>query len=196
VKNFFALLLLSAGTPMLLMGDEMRHSQRGNNNAYCQDNELAWLDWNLLRRHADVHRFVSVLNAFRQRRDVVFDGHHLSLNALLQKAQIAWHGVELDCPDWSQHSRSIAFTLRSFFGSFEFHGMLNAYWEPLTFEIPAVTEESRSVWRRCIDTALPAPDDIVPWATAPSVSRTTYTVSPRSMVLLARALPAANVPSQ
>jgi glycogen operon protein len=190
VKNFFALLLLSAGTPMLLMGDEMRHSQRGNNNAYCQDNELAWLDWNLLKRHTDVHRFVSTLNAFRQRRDVVFEGRNLSLNALLQRAHIDWHGVELDCPDWSQNSRSIAFTLQSFFGRFEFHGMLNAYWEFLTFELPPVTEPSQSGWRRCIDTALPSPDDIAPWATAPSVSGTTYTVAPRSLVLVARALPA------
>ena len=136
---------------------------------------------------------MSTLNAFRQRRDVVFEGRHLSLNALLRKAQIAWHGVELDCPDWSAHSRSLAFTLQSFFGRFEFHGMMNAYWEPLTFELPALPEASQGAWRRCIDTALPSPDDIVLWATAPSLSQTTYTVSPRSMVLLARALPAPSV---
>ncbi len=194
VKNFFALLLLSAGTPMLLMGDEMRHSQQGNNNAYCQDNELAWLDWSLLKRHADIHRFVSALNALRQRRDVVIEGRPMSLNALLQRAQIAWHGVKLDCPDWSEHSRSLAFTLQSMFGRFLFHGMLNAYWEPLTFELPPVPEESQSVWRRCIDTALPAPDDIAPWATAPGVTRPTYTVEPRSFVVLARSLPAPSVP--
>ena len=58
VKNFFALELLSAGTPMLLMGDEVRRTQRGNNNAYCQDSEISWFDWSLLERHADIHRFV------------------------------------------------------------------------------------------------------------------------------------------
>ena len=73
VKNFFALELLAAGTPMLLMGDEVRRTQRGNNNAYCQDSEISWFDWTLLERHADIHRFVKTLNAFRQRRDVVVE---------------------------------------------------------------------------------------------------------------------------
>ena len=58
---------------MLSMGDEMRRTQRGNNNAYCQDNEISWLDWTLLERHRDVHRFVKSLIAFRMRRDVVLD---------------------------------------------------------------------------------------------------------------------------
>ena len=71
VKNFFALELLSAGTPMLLMGDEVRRTQKGNNNAYCQDSDISWFDWSLLERHGDIHRFVKALNRFRQRRDVV-----------------------------------------------------------------------------------------------------------------------------
>ena len=71
VKNFLALELLAAGTPMLLMGDEVRRTQQGNNNAYCLDAEVNWLDWSLRERHADVYRFVKALNAFRQRRDVV-----------------------------------------------------------------------------------------------------------------------------
>ncbi len=68
MKNFLALVLLAAGTPMLLMGDEVRRTQRGNNNAYCQDNEISWFDWTLLEQHADIHRFVRELAAFRQRR--------------------------------------------------------------------------------------------------------------------------------
>src|SRR5512147_2723673 len=71
VKNFLALTLLAVGAAMVLMGDEVRRTQRGNNNAYCQDNELAWLDWSLCERHADVHRFVKLLTAFHHRRDVV-----------------------------------------------------------------------------------------------------------------------------
>ena len=66
VKNFFTLELLSAGTPMLLMGDEVRRTQRGNNNAYCQDSDISWFDWSLLERHADIHRFVKGLIRFRQ----------------------------------------------------------------------------------------------------------------------------------
>ena len=88
VKNLLAVLLLSAGTPMLLMGDEMRRTQRGNNNAYCQDGTISWLDWSLLERHDDVRRFVKELNAFRQRRDMAHERTKWTLNELLQKAEI------------------------------------------------------------------------------------------------------------
>jgi glycogen operon protein len=191
VKNFLALALLSAGTPMLLMGDEARRTQRGNNNAYCQDNEIGWFDWSLVERHADIHRFVRLLNAFRQRRDVVAERSSLTLNQLLRRAQLEWHGVALNRPDWADHSHSLAFTLRSLRGRFALHGMLNAYWEPLTFEVPPVPAEAPQGWRRCMDTALPSPDDIHLWNEAPTFTGGTYVVQPRSIVVLARALPPA-----
>jgi glycogen operon protein len=185
VKNFFALDLLAAGTPMLLMGDEVRRTQRGNNNAYCQDSDLSWFDWSLLERHGDIHRFVRALNRFRQRRDIVAE-RTLSLNQLLRRAHIEWHGVALNRPDWRNHSHSLAVTLRSLRGSFLLHAMLNAYWEPLTFELPPMSAEPR--WRRCIDTALDSPDDICPWESAPVVRQATYEVQSRSVVVLALAL--------
>ena len=188
VKNFLALELLAAGTPMLLMGDEMRQTQRGNNNAYCQDGDISWLDWSLLERHADIRRFVKALIAFRQRRDVVAESGRLSLNQLLERAKIQWHGVALDRPDWGEHSHSLAFTLRSIKVRFLLHVMLNAYWGPLTFKLPPVPVESQQSWRRFIDTALASPDDIHPWDELPSVAQATYVVQPRSIVLLARAL--------
>ncbi|MBS0522239.1 MAG: glycogen debranching protein GlgX, partial [Proteobacteria bacterium] len=188
VKNFFALQLLAAGTPMLLMGDEVRRTQKGNNNAYCQDSEISWFDWSLLKRHGDIHRFVKVLNEFRQRRDLVTDGRALSLNQLLRRVRIEWHGVALGRPDWDDHSHSLAFTLRGLGGRFLLHSMLNAYWEPLTFELPAVPAESREAWRRCIDTARDTPDDICPWPAAVVVTQAKYVVQPRSVVLLALAL--------
>jgi isoamylase len=160
VKNFFALELLSAGTPMLLMGDEVRRTQRGNNNGYCQDSDISWFDWSLLERHADIHRFVKALNEFRQRRDTVTEAERLSLNEVLRRARIEWHGVALNRPDWSDHSHSFAFAVRSLGGRFLLHGMLNAYWEPLAFELPPLAPGSRQSWRRCIDTALNAPHDI------------------------------------
>jgi isoamylase len=188
VKNFLALLLLAAGTPMLLMGDEVRRTQRGNNNAYCQDSDISWFDWSLLERHSDIHRFVKALNSFRQRRDIVLEGGALSLNQLLSRARIEWHGVALKRPDWSDHSHSLAFTLRSLRARFLLHGMLNAYWEPLTFELPPVPAERQQAWRRCIDTALESPNDICTWQTAPVVRQARYVVQPRSVVLLALAL--------
>jgi isoamylase len=188
VKNFFALTLLAVGTPMVLMGDEVRRTQRGNNNAYCQDSDISWFDWSLLERHGDIHRFVKGLNGFRQRRDVVVEGTALSLNQLLRRARIEWHGVALKRPDWSDHSHSLAFTLRSLRSRFLLHGMLNAYWESLTFELPAMPAGGQQAWRRCIDTALDSPDDICPWETAPVVTQAMYVAQPRSVVLLALAL--------
>jgi isoamylase len=188
VKNFFALLLLAAGTPMLLMGDEVRRSQQGNNNAYCQDSELNWFDWRLQERHADVHRFVKALTAFRQRRDVLAETGTLSLNQLLERAKIDWHGVALNRPDWGESSHAIAFTLRSIRGRFLLHGIFNAFWGPLTFELPPVPDGLTERWRRCIDTALPSPDDIAPWETAPAVGGASYVVQPRTVALLALSL--------
>jgi glycogen operon protein len=188
VKNFFVFELLSAGTPMLLMGDEVRRTQGGNNNAYCQDNEISWFDWTLLERHADIHRFVKVLAAFRQRRDVVTETGALSLNQLLQRASIEWQGTRLNQPDWSEHSHSLAFTLKSLRARFLLHGMFNAYWEPLTFELPTLPAGSEQPWRCCIDTAKASPDDIHTWEEAPPVTTATYEVQPRSVVLLAHLL--------
>ncbi|HWP07673.1 MAG TPA: glycogen debranching protein GlgX [Polyangiaceae bacterium] len=188
VKNFLALLLLSAGTPMLLMGDEVRRTQRGNNNAYCQDNELSYFDWDLVERHADVLRFVQLLTAFRLRRDATLEGTRLTLQELLERARMTWHGVALDCPDWSGKSHSLAFTLRSLNDRYAFHGIINAYWEPLTFELPPVPAVNAGTWRRCIDTSLASPDDIRPWAEAAVHSERTYRVGSRSVVLLARPL--------
>lgn len=184
VKNFLALEMLAAGTPMLLMGDEMRRTQHGNNNAYCQDGDVSWLDWSLLERHGDIHRLVKSLIAFRQRREVVAYDGRLSLNQLLQRARIEWHGVALHRPDWSDDSHSLAFTLHSLHGRFLLHGMLNAYWEPLTFELPPVPSESQHPWRRCLDTARASPDDFWPWETAPLVEQAAYVTQPRSMVVL------------
>src|SRR5262249_53517303 len=147
VKNFLTLQLLAAGTPMLLMGDEARRTQRGNNNAYCQDSEISWFDWSLLERHRDIHRFVKLLNAFRQRRDGI-GAQELSLNQLLRRAKIQWHGIRLNSPDWSASSHSLAFTFQSLRERFFLHCMLNAYWQSLPFELPPVRTEDHQSWRR------------------------------------------------
>jgi glycogen operon protein len=184
-KNFLTLTVLAAGTPMLLMGDEVRRTQRGNNNAYCQDNEISWFDWRLLDRHADIRRFVKLLLEGYQRRGVIVADINakLSLNEVLGRARIKWHGVALDQPDWSEHSHSIALTLQGTHADFRVHAMLNAYWEPLTFALPSVPDREPP-WRRWIDTALDAPDDICALDRTSAVIRSTYTVRPRSSVLL------------
>src|SRR5207245_8899014 len=100
VKTFLTVTLLSIRMPMSLMGDEVRRTQRGNNKAYCQDNETSWFDWTLVAKHADVHRFLTLLNGRRLLREVEPERQHVSLDQLLREADRAWHGVKLDQPDW------------------------------------------------------------------------------------------------
>jgi isoamylase len=187
VKNCLAITLLAAGAPMLLMGDEVRRTQRGNNNAYCQDNEVSWFDWRLLDRHADVHRFVRQLIAFRQHRDVVTSRTSLSLNDLLRRVQIEWHGVELGAPDWGESSHSLAMTLRSLQARFALHAIFNAYWEPLGFALPPVPEGDGG-WRRCLDTARESPHDVVAFDDARPVEGNRVVAEPRSVIVLARSI--------
>ncbi|MBV8055971.1 MAG: glycogen debranching protein GlgX [Deltaproteobacteria bacterium] len=184
IRNFITLNILAVGTPMLLMGDELRRTQRGNNNAYCQDNEISWLDWNLLTQHAGLHRFVKMMMTFYARRDMVIEDSRLSLNQLLEQAQLEWHGVALQSPDWSDDSHSIAFTVSSLRGRFTIYAALNAYWEPLTFELPPNARGTNGGWRRWIDTSLQSPEDIYTWKEAPVVPQPKYIVAPRSLVVL------------
>jgi isoamylase len=117
IKHFLALLMISVGTQMVQMGDEVRRTQHGNNNAYCQDNEISWYDWTLKGRHADLHRFVKMLIAFRGRRDVALEGSRLTLNELPDQAQLEWQGVALNRPDWGDDSHAIALTISSCAGA-------------------------------------------------------------------------------
>jgi isoamylase len=182
VKNLLTITLLSLGVPMLLMGDEMRRSQRGNNNAYCQDNETSWLDWRLLEKHADIHRFVKRLIRLRLSLSVLTGVRDTSLTQLLRQAQLEWHGVELDQPDWSNDSHTLALAVQGRRGLF--HLILNAYSEPLRFELPPPAGDAQDGWRRVIDTFLDSPEDFCEWDEAPRVEGSTYLVQPHSIVLL------------
>jgi glycogen operon protein len=182
VKNFLVVTMLSVGMPMLLMGDEVRRSQRGNNNAYCQDNETSWFDWTLLAKHADVLRFTTLLNARRVLRDPEPERQRISLNQLLRGVNLAWHGVKLNQPDWSESSHSIAFTVEV--DELLFHVILNAYWQPLDFELPRLDSAGENPWHRWIDTALDSPHDILEWDRAESVPGYTYRAESRSVVML------------
>ena len=184
VKNFFTVTMLSAGMPMMLMGDEVRRTQGGNNNAYCLDDETSWFDWTLLAKRADVHRFVSLLNARRTLRDVEPDQQRMALNLLIRQADLSWDGVRLHEPDWGRSSHSVAFTARAPKEGVHLHVILNAYWEPLEFELPAAADGGEHPWRRWIDTFLASPDDIVDWERAPLVAGPSYRAGPRSVVLL------------
>ncbi len=131
VKNFLTITLLSLGMPMIVMGDEIRRTQQGNNNAYCQDNEISWFDWTKLEKHADVHRFVQLLIARRLLRDIGPEQHRITLAQLIARANKDWHGTKLNEPDWSSWSHSIALSAHLTTENFLVYFIFNAYWEPL-----------------------------------------------------------------
>ena len=182
IRNFFVLTLLSVGTPMICMGDELRRTQHGNNNAYCQDNEISWFDWDLLKKNQDIFRFVKLLIHTRLLRDMTKPEFSMTLNKLMQTAEVRWHGVRLNQPDWSDHSRSISFTIRSLSGHLESHFIINAFCESLCFELPEL--ESGRKWRRWIDTSLASPNDNQYWSQAPFIDAKEYQVEAHTIVAL------------
>jgi glycogen operon protein len=177
VKNFHVLTLLAIGVPMLTMGDEVRRTQQGNNNAYCQDNPVSWFDWDLVNQHQGLLRFVRELIHWRTSTGPT-EVSRLTLSEFLKRSRIDWHGVKLNEPDWRDGSRSLALTVSS--GRGHIHAMFNAFWEPLSFELP----HHHKPWRRFLDTALDAPDDICRAEEACSVSGESYLVQDRSIVML------------
>ena len=185
VKNFLSVTLLSIGVPMILMGDEVRRTQNGNNNAYCHDTELNWFDWTLVAKHADIHRFVTLLNERRILRTVEHEHQRLSLAQLIQRANKSWHGVKLGQPDWSPTSHSMALCTEMKHAGYLIYLILNAHWEPLDFELPV---NNGNQWHRWIDTGLDSPLDIVPWETAPVISDFTYRAKSRSVIVLSAPL--------
>jgi glycogen operon protein len=182
IKNFFTILLLSQGTPMLCMGDEVRRTQKGNNNAYCQDGPISWFDWDLMKRNAGLLDFVTKLIRFIQ-MNAIFQ-HERLLTAIDHPTQpsIVWHGIKLGKPDWGFDSHSISFLLCHPENGERIHVMLNSYWEPLTFELPPCNEGKR--WRRIVDTSKTTPEDFAERAHAIVIHDPSYPVDSRSSVVL------------
>ena len=180
---------------MLLMGDEVRRTQGGNNNGYCHDDPTAWFDWNGPDRHADTLRFTRGLIRLRQRlSDLMAVPDGTSLLDLLRGASTEWSGVRLGEPDLGDSSHSVALTVRSPAGAL--HLILNAYWEPLDFELP-VADAATSGWRRIIDTGRASPEDIaLDYADATAIDTPTVRAEARSVVLLGKSPPASRRPSE
>ena len=182
MKNLLTMLFVSQGTPMLLMGDEVRRTQRGNNNAYCQDNELSWFDWSDVQRHAGFLRFVRRLIAFSQGLDLFQQERFWEACGTGQGPCVEWHGVNLGQPDWGEGSHSLAMTLYEPHQDERVHVLFNAYWDALDFTLPAAPPGRR--WRRVLDTALPSPEDIAEPGQEPVVPEGRYQAAARSTVVL------------
>jgi isoamylase len=180
IKDFLTILFVSQGTPMLLMGDEVRRTQRGNNNAYCQDNAISWFDWRNVEQHADLLHFVQRLIHFTQTREIFREERFWTVAERDEAPHITWHGVRLGHPDWGYDSHSLAFEL--YHPGDHLHVMLNAYWRPLMFALPPLP--ARANWHRIVDTALDAPEDFCEPETAPLALGDHYQVGARSAVVL------------
>ncbi|MBP1157316.1 MULTISPECIES: glycogen debranching protein GlgX [unclassified Paenibacillus] len=160
VKNMASFLLLSQGVPMILAGDEIRRTQHGNNNAYCQDNEISWFDWRLTEKNQDIYRFFKEMIAFRKRHPVLhrrrFFNGELNDRGL---QDMMWHGCKLFSPGWNDpESRVLSFTLGGLNHDTDIHVILNMDYRDLDFELPSISNRS---WYRVADTSLAAPQDIV-----------------------------------
>ena len=179
IKNYAVILLTSQGRPMWLMGDEIRRTQQGNNNAYAQDNEISWLDWRNVDRNADIHRFVSGLIHFHQRSSIFHDRRFWSEPG---GADVTWHGVQLNQPDLGDNSHSLAYELIHPESGEHIHVLLNAYWEPLEFELPELPAGQK--WSRLVDTALPSPQDFSDPPEPLEANQPHYRVQARASVIL------------
>ena len=172
MRNFLSMLLISQGVPFLLQGDEFGRTQHGNNNAYCQDSDVSWLNWDLAENNAGLVRFTRMMIALRKRHFAI-DREHFN-------SRITWHGPRGEA-DWSNPSRSLAFHLHGEHLQPDLYVIFNAHWEAQRFHLPA----SPGNWRRLVDTNLPSPRDIVEDRDAvPLNPNDHYIATPRSTVIL------------
>jgi isoamylase len=185
IRNLLACTMISMGMPMITMGDEVRRTQAGNNNPYCQDNETSWFDWSLVSKNAGLLRFVRLLIGRRLARDMAEEAGTESLIQLLRESRKSWHGVKLNQPDWNHSSHSIALTAEILKNRLFIHWILNAWREPLDFELP----KAHGQWNRWIDTSLEPPEDIVTREEARPVLDGFYRAAPHSVVVLFSSIP-------
>ncbi len=161
IKNLITILLVSRGVPMILAGDEFGRTQKGNNNAYCQDNELSWIDWSLANKNSDLLRFFRLLIKFRKQYHVLTD--KISESIKIELDSIISHGVKPDKPDWSHESRCIALQIPTAIdhlnGVSDIYIAFNAYWKPLKFRLPELPRDK--YWYLKLNTASDSPIDIL-----------------------------------
>jgi isoamylase len=189
VRNLLATLMISQGVPMIMGGDEFLRTQRGNNNAWCQDNEISWVDWSLMERNADCFRFVRMMIALRLAHPVLRRRTFFSAERSGQPPEILWHGVEPSRPDFCYDSHALAFALdgrrsdRPNVLDRDVYVAMNAFTQPLDFKIPA--SPSGRPWRRAVDTSLASPEDIIDQDLGPRIlSRQVYRLEAHSMIIL------------
>jgi glycogen operon protein len=184
-RNLLALLMLSRGVPMLLAGDEVLRSQHGNNNAYCQDNELSWFDWRLVESNHEMLRFSRELIALRRRHPSLTRSHFFTGRPIPERGipDIAWYGPGLEAPSWHDGDlRFLACTIAGLTRDEEdLHLLLNMSQNEIRAQLPSIANRR---WHVALDTAARAPGDISARADQRPFAGASYPVEPRSVVVL------------
>lgn len=188
-KNMITLTVLSMGTPMLLMGDEVLRTQRGNNNAYCQDNDISYMNWNFTPKQQEMLTFTTQIIRRRSMRIRTSASHrHRNINMLdkvLRNTKLQWHGVKPFQPDWSDMSHSIG--LVTYWGLYSIYAYIfvNAYWEDLKIELPPLPRNTKKHWYLLVDTAETYPSDVANIFAMPRYDAgTIMKVQSRSLIIL------------
>jgi isoamylase len=188
IKNAMTLLLTSQGLPMILSGDEVGRTQRGNNNAYCHDGPLTWFNWDDVERNNELFTFVRNLIKFRLSHPSVRSTRHPGGEDPVGCGfpDVSWHGTRAWQPDWSEGSRLLA-VMRNGFGpdgeDDHVYVAANAHWEPHTLELPGLPAGQR--WHLFADTAAAPPGDVAtPGAEPVLVDQGSMTVGPRAVLVL------------
>jgi len=158
IKNYLLYLFVSQGVPMMLYGDEMRRTQHGNNNAYCQDNETGWMNWELEKTNEGLVRFTSLLIKLRK-QNPVFCNNSFFYEGSSNKTSITWYDSAAKNPDWSKLNRFLAFKLTSIDESKDFYVATNKDLYDLTITLPALGGGKK--WYRVADTSYESPEDIL-----------------------------------
>ena len=191
VKNAVTLLMVSQGIPMVLSGDEMGNSQQGNNNAYCQDNEIAWLDWNDLEKNADIFRYFKQMIQFRRQHKVLrYEDHLRHCDYLgLGYPDFSWHGVKAWQPESGYNNLTTAFMLNGRYAPTDgtpddfIYVAINMHWEMHGYELPQLPQDM--AWRVFANTGVPTPQDIFEPGEEPLVeNQQEVLVGPRSIIIL------------
>ena len=183
-KNAIAILLLSEGVPMLLAGDELLCSQNGNNNGYCQDNELTWIDWDLANKNADMLRFVQNMIALRKRHASIMRRRFLTGKTMEGRdiKDISWHGAKIDNPLWEDpDTRLLAFTLAGVSNDeADLHIIINMSDEKTAIELPKIKAKK---WHLSVDTSRNSPADIISQSNQKIITDKTFLVEEKSIVV-------------
>ena len=188
-KNMAFLLLLSDGVPMILAGDEFGRTQKGNNNAYCQDNETSWVDWSLLEKNSGLFRFFRLIIQHKKEYSLSKCHEYVFHDANSADSEVHFHGVKAGQPDWSDSSRTLGLQVRSTRNSLnnskkeevDIYIFSNAHWEEHQVELP--TLENGAKWYLFVDTDKESPNDILETSQLLEDQKY-YSVAERSTIML------------